>query len=94
MLRLLREMELVMFDPKPDSPTCGQVCRIVLLERDRCIVNVPPNVWHADHNIGRCDAIVVNFPTMQYDHPSPDKWRLPLDAPLIPHRFLAGTVSG
>ena len=88
------EMELVLFDPRPASPTCGEVCRIVLSEHDRCLVNVPIEVWHADHNIGTRDAVVVNFPTITYDHAAPDKWRLPLDTPLIPHRFPTGTRGG
>jgi hypothetical protein len=58
------------------------------------IVNVPINVWHADHNIGDRDAVVVNFPTTPYDHAAPDKWRLPIDTPLIPHAFPAGTIGG
>ncbi|MBR0682252.1 dTDP-4-dehydrorhamnose 3,5-epimerase [Roseomonas eburnea] len=85
------EMELVLFDPRPGSPTEGEVCRIVLSEHDRCIVNVPVNVWHADRNIGTRDVVVVNFPTIQYDHAAPDKFRLPLDTSLIPHRFPEGT---
>lgn len=88
------EMELILFDPRPDSPTCGETCRIVLAERDRCLVNVPTNVWHADRNIGTTDVVVVNFPTIQYDHADPDKWRLPLDTPLIPYRFPPGTTGG
>lgn len=82
-----------LFDPRPGSPTCGEVCRITLTERDRCIVNVPRNVWHADHNIGTRDVLVVNFPTIVYDHAAPDKWRLPLDTPLIPYSF-AGVTGG
>jgi dTDP-4-dehydrorhamnose 3,5-epimerase len=81
------EMALVLFDPRPDSPTCGEVCRIVLSGHSRCLVNVPRNVWHADHNIGSTDVVVVNFPTMAYDHANPDKYRLPLDTDLIPHSF-------
>lgn len=61
------ELELTLFDPRPDRPTCVEVCRIVLSERDRCV---------------------------QYDHASPDKYRLPLETPLIPHRFPAGTIGG
>jgi dTDP-4-dehydrorhamnose 3,5-epimerase len=84
-------MELIFFDPRPDSPTCGEVCRVVLSEQDRCLVTVPVNVWHADRNIGDRDVVVVNFPTIPYDHSAPDKWRLPLDTDLIPHRFPPGT---
>jgi dTDP-4-dehydrorhamnose 3,5-epimerase len=80
------ELELVLFDPRPESPTCGQVCRIVCSEYNRRLVTFPRNVWHADHNIGTRDALVVNFPTRPYDHSHPDKYRLPLDTPLIPFK--------
>jgi dTDP-4-dehydrorhamnose 3,5-epimerase len=84
---LAGEMELVLYDPRPGSSTTGEVCRIVLSGHERAIVNVPVNVWHADHNIGAGDVVVVNFPSKAYDHASPDKYRLPLDSPLIPYSF-------
>lgn len=80
-------MELVLYDPRPESPTCGEVCRIVLSEQHRCLVNVPTHVWHADHNIGATDVLVVNFPTTPYNHANPDKYRLPIDTDLIPYSF-------
>jgi dTDP-4-dehydrorhamnose 3,5-epimerase len=90
---LLRgELELVLFDPRPESPTCGEVCKIVLSEQERSLVNIPKNVWHADVNIGAVDALVVNFPTTAYDHANPDKYRLPIDTDLIPHSF--GKATG
>ena len=30
---------------------------------------------------------MVNFPTMPYDHSSPDKYRLPLNTDKIPYKF-------
>jgi dTDP-4-dehydrorhamnose 3,5-epimerase len=81
------ELELVLYDPRPESSTCGEICRIVLSEHSRRVVNVPKCVWHADYNIGTKDALVVNFPTMPYDHANPDKYRLPIDTPLIPYGF-------
>ena len=84
------EMLLVLYDPRPESPTCGEVCSIVLSDRDRCLVNIPENVWHADYNMGTLDVLVVNFPTIPYDHADPDKWRLPIGSPLIPYKFPAG----
>lgn len=81
------EMELVLYDPRADSSTCGEVCRIVMAQHKRCLVNVPAYVWHADYNIGSTDVVVINFPTKAYDHENPDKYRLPIDTPLIPHSF-------
>jgi len=87
------EMEIVMYDPRPDSPTCGEVSHVYLSGANRVIVNVPEFVWHADRNIGSTDVLVVNFPTRPYDYENPDKYRLPLDTPHIPHRFPEGTVG-
>ena len=81
------EMKLVLYDVRPGSSTYGEVCEIVLSEYRRRLVNVPKNVWHADQNIGTTDVLVVNFPTIQYDHANPDKYRLPIDSPLIPYSF-------
>ncbi|MEO0999380.1 MAG: dTDP-4-dehydrorhamnose 3,5-epimerase family protein [Pseudomonadota bacterium] len=81
------ELRVVFYDVRPDSPTCGEVSEIYLSRHDSRIVNVPAYVWHADHNVGSTDAMVVNFPTIQYDHSAPDKIRLPLDTPLIPFSF-------
>lgn len=81
------EMKLVLYDARPDSPTHGLVSEIYLSEQRRQMVNVPAGVWHADENIGNKDLLVVNFPTIQYDHAAPDKIRLPLGTDLIPYRF-------
>jgi dTDP-4-dehydrorhamnose 3,5-epimerase len=81
------DLELVLYDPRPESKTCGEVCRIVLSAFRRQVVNVPRNVWHADHNIGSSDVLVVNLPTTAYDHANPDKYRLPIDTDLIPYKF-------
>ena len=45
---------------------------------------IPRGVWHAERNIGASDVVVVNFPTIAYDHASPDKYRLPLDTKELP----------
>ena len=81
------EMEVVLYDERPDSPTTGLVTSIVLSEYRPRLVNVPAGVWHADRNLGQEDVMVVNFPTIPYDHSNPDKYRLPLDTDRIPYRF-------
>jgi dTDP-4-dehydrorhamnose 3,5-epimerase len=84
---LFGEVEVILYDERPDSPTRGLVSKIVLSEYRRRLMNIPAGVWHADRNIGDKDAVVVNFPTIQYDHADPDKYRLPLDTDQIPHKF-------
>jgi len=81
------EMELVLYDPRPTSSTYGKVCKIAMTEYNRRLVNIPKLVWHAEHNIGRGDVVVIDMPTEPYQHAAPDKYRLPIDSPLIPHTF-------
>jgi dTDP-4-dehydrorhamnose 3,5-epimerase len=84
---LCGEMEVVLYDPRPDSPTKGLVSKVILSEFDRRIMNVPIGVWHANRNLGQNTLVVVNFPTIPYDHAKPDKYRLPLDSDEIPYKF-------
>jgi dTDP-4-dehydrorhamnose 3,5-epimerase len=81
------ELELVVYDVRPDSKTRGELSKIRLSEQKRQLVNIPRFVWHADYNIGAKDALVVNFPTAPYNHANPDKYRLPVNTDLIPHSF-------
>jgi len=81
------EMEVVLYDDRLDSPTRGLLAKVVMSEYRRRLMNIPAGVWHADRNIGSKDVVVVNFPTTQYDHAAPDKYRLPLNNDHIPHKF-------
>ena len=84
---LFGEMEVVLYDDRPDSPTNGLLAKVVMSDYRRRLMNIPAGVWHADRNIGSRDVVVVNFPTIQYDHSNPDKYRLPLNNDHIPHKF-------
>ena len=81
------ELEVVLYDARPESSTYHQVSKIVLSEYNRRIMNIPRYVWHAVHNIGLKDVMAVNFPTIPYDHNDPDKYRLPIDTDEIPYKF-------
>jgi dTDP-4-dehydrorhamnose 3,5-epimerase len=81
------ELEMVTYDVRPDSPTRGRICQLFLTERDPFIVNIPSLVWHATRTVGLDDSILINLPTRLYDHADPDKYRLPIDTPLIPFSF-------
>lgn len=77
-------LELVLYDERPDSPTSGLISTLRLSEHHRTLVTIPTGVWHAERNIGSTEVVVVNFPTIPYDHASPDKYRLPLDTDDLP----------
>jgi len=81
------DMKLVLYDPRPGSSTYGEICEIAMSESNRRLVNIPRLVWHAEQNIGLKDTVVIDLPTEPYNHENPDKYRLPIDTPLIPYSF-------
>jgi len=88
---LYGDLEVVLYDDRPDSPTRGLVAKIYLSEHQRRLMNIPQGVWHANRNVGTRDLTLINFPTRPYDHASPDKYKLPLDTDQIPYSFEEGT---
>ena len=56
-------------------------------ETNRCIVLVPPHVYHAVENVGTTEVLLISFPSHAYKHEDPDKYTLPLDNNLIPYKF-------
>jgi dTDP-4-dehydrorhamnose 3,5-epimerase len=86
------ELELVLYDPRPDSKTYGEICKIVVSEYDRKLVNIPRKRLARRPQHRQQDLLVVNFPTLVYDHANPDKLRLPIDSDLIPYEF--GSAKG
>lgn len=88
------ELKVVLYDDRDDSPTKGLVSEIVLSEYNRCLLNIPAGIWHADYNIGTKDAVVLNCPTKPYVYESPDKYRLPIDNDYIPYKFKLAKGGG
>ena len=84
---LVGQMQIIMYDVRPDSSTRDTVSEVVLSEYNRGLLNIPAGIWHANRNLGSNDAIIVNFPTRPYEHGDPDKYRLPLDTDQIPYKF-------
>jgi len=84
---LFGEAETILYDVRPGSETYGQISTIRMSAHNRGLFTIPRLVWHATRNLGAGDVVVVNFPTIQFDHANPDKYTLPLDTPLIPYSF-------
>jgi dTDP-4-dehydrorhamnose 3,5-epimerase len=83
-------LKLVLYDDRPDSPTHRMVNELVFSEVNRSLVLVPPRVYHAVHNVGSTDGLMISFPSHPYRHQDPDKYTLPLENDLIPYTFDSG----
>jgi dTDP-4-dehydrorhamnose 3,5-epimerase len=82
-------LKLVLYDDRSDSPTHGMINELYFSEANRSLVMVPPHVYHAVHNVGSTDGLMINFPSHPYRHADPDKYTLPLQNDLIPYKFEA-----
>jgi dTDP-4-dehydrorhamnose 3,5-epimerase len=80
-------LRLVLFDPRDDSPTHGQVDVLHLSPYRPMLVAVPPFIWHGLQNLSTDVSSFVNFFDQPYDYGDPDEWRLPADTAEIPYRF-------
>jgi dTDP-4-dehydrorhamnose 3,5-epimerase len=65
-----------LYDPRPDSPTKGQVAEFCLGVHNPLLVQVPPGVMHGFKCIGTEECIVLNCPTETYNYEEPDEHRL------------------
>ena len=83
-------LRLVLYDDRSDSPTHRMVNELYFSEANRSLVLVPPNIYHAVHNVGTTEGLLINLPSQPYRHEDPDKYTLPLDTDLIPFRFETG----
>jgi dTDP-4-dehydrorhamnose 3,5-epimerase len=61
------EIKCVLYDDRPDSPTCGKVQEYFLSPENYNLLTVPPLVWNGFKAIGDRSAIVANCATLPHD---------------------------
>ncbi|MBS1819989.1 MAG: dTDP-4-dehydrorhamnose 3,5-epimerase family protein [Acidobacteria bacterium] len=81
---------VVLYDARPESPSCGVVNEFRLGDERPAVVVIPPRVWHGVQNIGPSPARILNMVDRAYEYADPDHWRIPADSPHVPFRFAAG----
>jgi len=62
-----------LYDPRPDSPTKGEINEIECDSAQPRLIIIPPNVFHGFKNIGDHDVICMNCPTEPYNRATPDE---------------------
>ena len=61
-------IKLVLYDPREDSTTKGEIQELFIGEDNYVLVKIPPSIWNGFKGIGAKPAIVANCATMPY-HP-------------------------
>ena len=69
-------MKVVLYDPRPDSPTKGMVNEFFMGDHNQILLKIPKNVYHGFKCISDTEAIIINCPTQLYNYENPDEYRL------------------
>ncbi len=78
-------MKVVLYDPRQDSPTKGQVNEFFIGELNPMLVKIPDGVYHGFKGISEKLTLIVNVPTELYNYEEPDEYRLPAHTNEIPY---------
>ncbi|MEH6515098.1 MAG: dTDP-4-dehydrorhamnose 3,5-epimerase family protein [Halioglobus sp.] len=78
-------IKAVLYDGREQSPTYGMINEFHLGDHRPAFLVLPTGIWHGLQNLGDCDSMVINFPTLAYQYEDPDHFRLPMDTPDIPY---------
>lgn len=83
-------LKVVLFDGRQDSASYGLINEFRIGDSRPTFIVIPPGVWHGVQNLGTIDALMLNFPTIQYQYEDPDHYRLPHDSEQIPYSWASG----
>lgn len=79
--------KVVLFDPRENSPTKGQINEFHIGIRNPMLIKIPPLVYHGFKSEANETSLIVNIPTELYNYSEPDEYRLPFDDPSIPYNW-------
>jgi dTDP-4-dehydrorhamnose 3,5-epimerase len=78
-------MKVVLYDPREDSPTRGEVNEFFIGEYNPLLIEIPAGVYHGFKCISTHEAMIINVPTECYNPDDPDEFRLPAHTSEIPY---------
>ncbi len=76
-------IKLVLYDAREDSATYRMINEFFIGIHNPTLISIPAVVYHGFKCISLSEAIVINTPTMPYDHDKPDEYRLVAHDPSI-----------
>ncbi len=79
--------KIVIYDSRSDSETCGEINEFISGDFNPLLIHIPANIYHGFMCISTSEAILLNIPTKEYDHNSPDEYRLPFNTKEIPYSW-------
>ena len=77
--------KIVLYDPREDSPTKGEVNEFFAGVLNPIFIRIPNLVYHVYKCISEHETIVMNVPTELFNYDEPDEHRVSPDDPSIPY---------
>ena len=77
--------KLVCYDGRKGSRTHGEINEFFIGVHNPILVQIPPGVYHGFKGVSNPEAILINVPTLPYNHKKPDEYRLPPHGSEIPY---------
>ena len=69
-------LKVVLYDPREDSATFGEVDEFHIGERNQQLVQIPTLVYHGFKCTSSESALLINTVTHPYNHADPDEFRV------------------
>jgi dTDP-4-dehydrorhamnose 3,5-epimerase len=78
-------LKLVLYDGRRGSKTFGELEQYYIGVHNPLLVQIPAGVYHGWMCVSPEEALVVNLPTLPYNHEEPDEQRLDPNSSDIPY---------
>lgn len=70
------KIKLALFDVREKSKTFGQLNEFFLSLEEPKLIQIPPGVFHGFKGMSKEESMVINIPTLPYNHKYPDEYRI------------------
>lgn len=70
------KIRLALYDSREDSRTFREIQDFIMDPENPILVQIPPEVYHGFKCVSDAEAIVINAPTLPYNHTDPDEYRV------------------
>lgn len=74
---------VVLYDRRPESPTCGQTQVVYAGEDNPVLIHIPKGIAHGYQVLGHKPVMLFYHVTQSYDPKNPDEMRIDFDDPEI-----------
>lgn len=78
-------IKLVLYDDRPDSPTCGEINEFFMNNENYYLLTIPCGLWYGFKTVGDVAAMIVNCTTIPHD--PTEIARIPYNDPMISYNW-------